>query len=296
MAFPTVSSVTVSVFNTAATSHLVAMPATVSAGDLLVTVGSGQAGVFTTPASFTLLHQTQNGSGAVLGAWYRIADGSEGGTTVDWTTPVNRKGNFHVYRITAWHGTTPPEVGTAATGSSTTPDSPTLTPSWGSADTLWIASEGNSGATTVSAYPTNYTNGNDDQCTGAGGNSLGTARRELAASSEDPAAFTISVTNIWVAQTIAIRPGAGAATVTPAVVPTVTTVPTPTVLASANVTPAVVPLSFTVPTPTVIAAANVAPAVVAAVTTVPTPTIAAGAVAAVLTTVWVTEATTGKAI
>lgn len=78
---------------------------------------------------------------------------------------------------------------------------------------------------------------------------------------------------------IALKPPVGGdATVTPAVVPTVTTVPTPTILAASNVTPTVVATVSTVPTPSVIAASNVTPVVVATVTTVPTPTIQAGAV------------------
>lgn len=68
-----------------------------------------------------------------------------------------------------------------------------------------------------------------------------------------------------------------AATVTPAVVPLIVTVPTPTVLAGVAVTPAVVALVATVPTPAILAASVVTPAVVALVATVPTPVVSIGA-------------------
>lgn len=210
MAFPVVESVTPTVFGTAATSHLVAMPAVVLLGDLLVAefVNSGDATV-TTPTGWTQLHTTANGVTARLGSYYRIAGALDGGATFDFVTSTSVRAVAHVYRVSSWHGTTPPEVGTAATGSSTTPDPPTLTPSWGAADTLWLAVAGSAGAVTVTTYPTSYTDGFDDNTTGANSVMVGSARRQLNATSDDPGTYTVSVTGAWVAQTVAIRPAAG---------------------------------------------------------------------------------------
>jgi len=210
MAFPVVESVTPSVFSIAATSHLVAMPAVVLVGELLVTefVNPGDATV-TTPAGWTQLHATANGTTARLGSYYRIAGALDGGATFDFVTSASKRAVAHVYRVSGWHGTTPPEVGTAATGSSTTPDPPTLTPSWGAADTLWLAVAGSAGAVTVTTYPTSYTDGVDDNTTGANSVMVGSARRQLNGTSDDPGTFTVSATGNWVAQTVAIRPGGG---------------------------------------------------------------------------------------
>lgn len=210
MAFPVVESVTPTLFGTAATAHLVVMPAVVNAGDLLTTVfaNAGNTTV-TTPTGWTQLDTTQASTTVRLGSYYRIADGTEDGVTVDFVTAGAVKAVAHVYRHSAWHGTTPPEVGIAATGSSTTPDSPNLIPSWGAVDTGWLALTGTgAGNPTVSAYPTSYTNGNDDAAGGASSSAIGSARRELNAASDDPAVFTLSASAVWVAQTLAIRPAA----------------------------------------------------------------------------------------
>lgn len=211
MAFPVVESVTLTTFSTAGTAHLVAMPATVNAGDLLISQFSAvDIPTVATPTNWNLLHSTSNAD-VRLASYYKIAVGDEDGTTVDHVTSASVKAVAYVYRISAWHGTTPPEVGTAATGSGTAPNPPTLTPSWGAEDTLWLATVGWRGVIAVSVYSANYTNGTDDSTTAGPGSTIATARRELNATSDDPGAFTAGTAN-WIAQTYAIRPSAGAAT------------------------------------------------------------------------------------
>ena len=58
------------------------MPATVDAGDLLLMhfVNDGNATV-TTPAGWTLLNSTLNGTQVRSGWYYKLAAGTEGGTT-----------------------------------------------------------------------------------------------------------------------------------------------------------------------------------------------------------------------
>ena len=65
----------------------------------------------------------------------------------------------------------------------------------------------------MSSYPTNYANG-IDTLSGGGNNDaaeIGTARRELNASSDNPGIFTISQTEVIIAATLVIRPAAVAA-------------------------------------------------------------------------------------
>ena len=93
-------------------------------------------------------------------------------------------------------------------------DSPSLSPSWGSADTVWItlcARDG--GSSTVTAYPTNYTGNNSTRAAGGGsGASYGIATRNNATATEDPPSFTVAASGAWCANTIAIRPSAASNT------------------------------------------------------------------------------------
>lgn len=211
MAFPVVDSITVSTFSTAATAHLVTMPATVNSGDLLTVLFSSAwatPDTVATPSGWSLLSANSR-TNIQFGVYYKIADGTEDGTTVDFVTTNARKAVAQVYRISAWHGTTPPEVGTAANLGDTQPDPPSLTPSWGADDTLWLASFGSAGNPTITVVPTSYTNENDDSTTTPTAATVGSARRELNATSDDPSAYTITASQNWVAQTLAVRPSAG---------------------------------------------------------------------------------------
>ena len=88
-----VVSVTHTAFTTDATSHLVAMPATVDAGDLLVTlVATDGSATLTTPSGWTNLSSVPQSTTVRGSCSYKIAVGTEGGTTVDFvTSPQNRQ-------------------------------------------------------------------------------------------------------------------------------------------------------------------------------------------------------------
>jgi len=210
LAAPVVASVTETEFGTDTTDHYVSMPATVDAGDLLIVLftNDGNATV-TTPGGWSLLASDDN-TAVRCSVYYKIAVGDEDGTTVNFATSPSEQAAAQVYRITDWHGTTPPEISTAATGTSNRPNPASLDPAgWDVADTLWIAvagqDRGNQDGPT--AYPAYYTDGistlssdTTDSCR------THSARRVLAAASEDPGAFTIPVSEEWVAFTIAVRP------------------------------------------------------------------------------------------
>ena len=211
LAAPAVASVTQTAFNSDTQTHNVSMPATVNAGDLLIVLftNDGSATV-TTLAGWTPLASTAEGSHVRLSVYYKKAAGTEGGTTVNFNTSASEQAAAQVYRITDWHGTTPPEISTAATNAgSTAPDPASLNPAgWGTANTLWLAvagqDRGNAGETIY--YPASYTNGTSTQSSGDNGccRTL-SARRALAAALENPGAFTIT-SEQWVAFTIAVRP------------------------------------------------------------------------------------------
>lgn len=215
MAFPTVESITETGFATAATEHLVDMPATVNAGDLLLMVfANDDATTQTTPTDWTLL---DNGSpnNQVYGGVYAIdADGTEGGTTVDVVTAIAQQACAQVYRITGWKGTlgTDVDISTAATGTDANPNSSSVSASE-SADNLFIAAVCNGDDEEgVSVTPSSYTNTTETVSGSVSANELpavATARREWANISDDPTAWTLNGTDQWIAWTIVIEPDAG---------------------------------------------------------------------------------------
>jgi uncharacterized repeat protein (TIGR02543 family) len=210
LAAPVVNSVTETAFDTDATEHYVNMPTTVDAGDLLIVLFTNDGDTLVnTPAGWSLMASDVNSPHVRLSVYYKIAAGTEDDTTVNFVTETAEEAAAQVYRITNWHGTTPPEISTAVTGSGKTPDPASLDPAgWDVADTLWLAVAGqDKGDEQPPTYPASYTDGISTlSSTGNEGCQTHSARRVLTAASEDPGAFTIPANNKWVAFTIAVRP------------------------------------------------------------------------------------------
>jgi hypothetical protein len=187
------------------TSHTVNLPASIEARDLLLVffVADGNPTI-TFPAGWTQLFQDANGTAVVLGAWYRIADGTEG-ATITVTTSASEKSAHASYRISGYYGV--PEVETSVFNTGTIPNPPSLTPSWGSAHCLWFGVEGNDSNETVSDYPSGYTLTSNNYANSGDGCSLGVAGENVTAASEDPGMFTITGSQEYVTNTIAIRGG-----------------------------------------------------------------------------------------
>jgi hypothetical protein len=145
-------------------------------------------------------------------------DGTESGTVA--FTPSNTSARTWRARARRFSGastTSDPEAGTnAAFSGVSTPDPPTVTPSWGSDDIAVIAGAMESAsARTVSSYPTNYAT--DQIQVGATVQNLASAVRALTGvSSENPGTFTLSGNSTGLAYTLAIR-AAAAATGQPAI-------------------------------------------------------------------------------
>lgn len=197
--FPTVKDTEVS--NAASSSSpSVTMPSGISAGDLLITIifrsgtstANGQNG-------WTELFEVTWDS--MINAFYKVADGSEGSTQQPVVYGSANVTAHNTYLISGYQGV--PEADTTPSGvgaTTTTPDPPSLSPSWGSAKTLWIAAAGQN-STTLISYPTNYTDGLT-----SGDGRMWSARREIETATEDPGVFTHSTARRPLAATIAVRP------------------------------------------------------------------------------------------
>ena len=231
LAYPTVPSVTETAFDTAATTHLVSMPATVDVNDLLIALfavahsGMGAPATVTTPSGWTLLGMGMLEGGPTpsedirFAVYYKKATGTEDGTTVDFVTSSSARAAAQVYRISAssWDNTTAPAISSAGTGLTNTPDPPPLNPgAWDVEETLWIVAAGVAVNTGITSYPSDYGGG---VTTGSGASTpncqVSSARRENEVALEDPGTFNLpgSTTYRWVAFTIAVRPAANQAPV-----------------------------------------------------------------------------------
>lgn len=212
MAFPSVTSITVTNFTSETTAHACNMPATVAAGDLLIillSLGWG-GGTRTEPSGWTTKFDTVNGTDVAGCCYIKDAVGNEDGTTVDVVTSDGTAGVAQVFRIAAasWDGDIANvQVGTSATGTGA-PDCPAVTPSWGAADNLFIAVGFQDNADDdATAAPTNYSNFqfNDEAHVGSG-SSIETSRRELNSTTDNPGAYTGPTFRSYVANTIVIKP------------------------------------------------------------------------------------------
>lgn len=207
-------------FASSVTSMPVTLPPAIASGELLFAfVEVRNSGTWTVPTDWNEL-DAQLGGGSVgeLTCFYKIADGTEGASAT-WTASAGTTAIWHTFRIADWHGTTPPEL-TKTSGDSSAADSPSLSPSWGAEDTIWLSVAGHTAASAAawSAGPSTYDN---FQCDGASSGgaavSIASARKTVNGASENPGAFTVSGSNRWwAAMTVGIRPvddGGGGGTV-----------------------------------------------------------------------------------
>lgn len=139
-----------------------------------------------------------------MGVAYLIAAGGETSETV--TTSLNNQFSAIACRITGWHGTTPPEISTGASGGGSTPNPDAVTASWGSDDNLYMVLLAWSN-NTLSSYPTSYAD-NQTSNTAISQAHCALATRNLAASSDDPGTWTIAWWESYWTGTVVIRPAA----------------------------------------------------------------------------------------
>lgn len=220
MTAPSIEDSTNTGITTAETTSALALPATVSAGALIImAVRCPVAGAIGWPGDWTeLWEDASDGSDDVAAAAWHAADGSEGGTTIN-VTHGSGKICSTSHSITGAENPTtqPPEFSTVAFANSQNPDADTLSPTGGSKDYLWfsvctVAGEVGLGPT----WPANYTLHQQAASTGTGGVAttncrVFTSARQLTTATEDPGAMTISGAVDWMAWTIAVHPAGAAA-------------------------------------------------------------------------------------
>lgn len=194
----------------AGTSFSVNLPSGASKGDLyIVCVGVNTNSVLTWPSNW-ILFLTQGS--AILECRYKYADLTEG--TVITVASVGSISTAHIaYLIHAFNNLSAPQVvSPPATGTSSGPDSPSLTVS-PSENRLWISvATWTGGAATVNTYPSGYTQGQETF-----GNRVGVGSANVTAATENPGAFVLSGSATWYATTISIRPAEVAASVPSAI-------------------------------------------------------------------------------
>ncbi len=184
------------------TSQSVTLPSGIQAGDLLIIVFVSGSGTISASGWSTLFNEPDSSSSIRLVVFYKTAAGSDTATI---SNSSGRVAAYTTYRISGHQGV--PEAQTT-TGTSTTPDPPSLSPSWGLAKTLWIAAAGRLSSGVASGYPDNYTGGMSEVGAQPPIVFLGvsSAHRENEVASEDPGSFTFEFSAPWVAATIGIRP------------------------------------------------------------------------------------------
>lgn len=193
------------------TTPSISLPSGIVAGDIILIFASiNTTTTITTPSGFTQLATNINSDRLYI--WAKVATGSEG-TSISTTATAAVIQGYISYRVSNTFGSvssTGIAVSTVVTASGvTTIDPPSLTPSWGSANNLWIAvCNQDGGDRDVSAYPTNYTLGQlQSGNTGPGASTdVAACARILTASTEDPGVFTFIRNSIGSAYTLAVRP------------------------------------------------------------------------------------------
>jgi len=143
---------------------------------------------------------------------YKESDGTEGGSAIITTTDdcfsACQGFRFNDGDGLDYYGA--PEIAYTSESSTSTPNPPSLSPSWGEAPVFCIAGFGGGTNTSqsVNAYPTDYGNTNyveSGNATQTAYTHIGTAYRVLPMTSEDPGAYTLSFGSNARGFTIALR-------------------------------------------------------------------------------------------
>ena len=186
-AFPTIAGSSTIYFSSTGNPQVITLPSGIVTGDLLLVVYQPAGGsTASTPTGWTLLASSTNATYYSY-VFYLIATSS-----VASTLPIPMSGYVRAtavsYRISVNTFSGTPEIKYAAGSTS----SPALSPSWGSADNLWIAGLTNVYSGKTTAAPTNYSG---FMSVGPGTASvayseIGTAYRNYTSSSDTPGLWT----------------------------------------------------------------------------------------------------------
>lgn len=196
-AFPNIEATASTSSSIGVTPRNMSLPAGIQSGELLLLfVTAVDSFTATTPSGWSSLTIGATGD-ARLYLFYKVADGSEGSAvSIAWTGGATATSAF-AFRISSYTGT--PYGGTVVsdqTGTTSTADPPSLSPG-SSAKYLWIAIAACNQDATISGTPTGYTS----RRTGV----LNISTKTAEASSENPAALSLSANARWQANTVAVK-------------------------------------------------------------------------------------------
>ncbi len=213
MTFPTVQGRTYTSYPgpTASSSHVVTLPSSIVAGELLLVIAhtDGAITAMSASAGWTELFDSVYSTFHCMAAYWKIAEGSDS-LTISYTGGSERI-NYCCWRIS---GAKAAYASAATTGSSDYPDPTNLNPGVGTKDFLWIAAAGylSTGTTAYAAFPSGYSNTRNAPSSTRSGTTihlLGVCEKEANASAENPGTFSGHVgapSEYWIARTIAISP------------------------------------------------------------------------------------------
>ena len=221
MAFPTVQ--TADTKNGTQTSNAsnwtLTYPTNLASGDLLVLLAAvdGSVGSITLPGGWVTKGSTSSAVSRVLAC--KISGGTESGTFT-FGVGASEQGGWRVFRITGWYGgslgtadsddadglTSGFLQGAGGAGTDASAEVPSAAATWGSADTLWIGQCAVDASRTISGYPFADLQ-TADVSGGSTGATLGVCMKNSTQSSEaGGGAFSLSASDDWLTDTIAIRP------------------------------------------------------------------------------------------
>ena len=221
-AAPTLMSRTTTQFASNTTAHSVNMPATVAAGDLLIVAlscrpDSGTPTV-TTPSGWTALVTGAPASFPPfrMATFYRVASGSEGGTTVNFATSIAAHMVADCFRVQAGTYQGVPTASFNEPSPSVNPGAPTHASGWTGENVLWLLGFGTNGNVAVNSYPFA---GNNNLSTSGGTNNCSvvtctTVNTTGTLGDVESMAFAMAATTNYSGFTISIRPAAAPSTST----------------------------------------------------------------------------------
>ena len=194
------------------TSFAADLPSGVVSGDLIVvilTVDRISGTPIDWPVGWVELYDTVSGTNITGAMAYKVSDGTEG-SSVTITISSAQQACSRSYRITGHDSSA--EANTSAISSSTSQTPPSITPSYGSRDYLFIAVDHvDTYLYTINTFPSGYGNTSDLK-SGSGGArcGLGTCDRQATVTTETPTNFILSIARTGLTSTIAIpAPSAG---------------------------------------------------------------------------------------
>lgn len=209
MSYPAIrSSVSTTAMSALGTSHTVNLPATISAGDyILVLFSVSRAANSTTrgltwPGGWTVIASTTAGGEVQAGAAYKLADGTEDGTSITVTSSNTGRSSYAAYAIS---GAAAAPSATIALASSGDVDPPSHTHTFGTAEYMTFILTCAAGIATT-AVPSGYASTGIENY-GASEMSAMTAQGTTASATENPGVITYTGTPGRRAAITAMVPG-----------------------------------------------------------------------------------------